>query len=232
MKFIALALKGPFASFGSGSKTAKVRETQFFPTKSALFGMLLAAAGKHGTVEEMKTLLENIQADAYDFQEKKEYLHDYQILGMGYDQNDWFGKKMIPMKYDGSCQGTNSCIKKTYLQNVKFGVILTVLDDSLAEDIARSLTHPTWPIFLGRKNCIPTCRILQGVFNSSEDALEQLKKFYENSPYSLVTERHLPINEYDESFFINDVPIKFANDDGSKCKQYASRKVYIKKLSE
>lgn len=229
MEYISLALRGPLASFGYSSKTT-FRGTADFPTKSSVFGMILASQGKKGTAEELDELNKEVEVIAYDFKPSAtSYLYDFQIFGSEYEGVcDWFKEHMQPTNFKGENTKQNAIANKTYLQDVKFGVILSVKSSSLAKSIASSLNAPVWPIFFGRKCCIPTMKVYQGTFSSHEEALGKLKEVFDSDPKTIFSEKKF--EDYDESKFINDVPIRFIDSQGNKFPEHSSRKIYIKQF--
>ena len=79
-----------------------------------------------------------------------------------------------------------------------------------------------WPIFFGRKCCIPDSKIFKGYYNSEDDALKIFKNNYELEPKFLITEQYLGGNNVNY-FFKNDVPIQFG-----RHKVYKNRLVFKK----
>lgn len=59
-----------------------------------------------------------------------------------------------------------------YLQDMAFAVALQA-PAQWAQEAAAALQAPVWDLYLGRKNCVPTDFIYQGLFDSAEAALAQ-----------------------------------------------------------
>ena len=222
MKYLALLFKAPFASFGHQSKKFE-RGTLQFPTKSAVFGMLLAAAGLHGTAEELERLNSHVGMEVYDYGEDRKTLEDFQAIGHG-----WADRDMKTLKYDGGHPdrgNSNKICRKQYLVDVRFGVVLKVDDESLAEEISNSFRHPVWPLYLGRKNCVPSTRIFHGVFDSEEEAVAVFDKAYGHEHVRKIMETRP--DYYEQSAFVNDVPLQFIDENGLNDPKYSTRRVYV-----
>ena len=86
--------------------------------------------------------------------------------------------------------------------------------------------NPVWPIYLGRRCCIPTYPIYQGSFESEDDAV---KKIDEIATAKNLVEKERLIEGEDENaidtFYIFDVPVSFG-----KNKSYKDRQVSIVRL--
>ena len=152
---------------------------------------------------------------------------DFQVVGNGYDESDIWQLNMIPKKRDG-CKAVGGGAKLTfrqYLQDAHFAVIQEA-DDVLANEISAGLLNPVWPIYLGRRCCIPTYPIYQGSFESEDDAV---KKIDEIATAKNLVEKERLIEGEDENaidtFYIFDVPVSFG-----KNKSYKDRPVSIVRL--
>ena len=128
--------------------------------------------------------------------------------------------------------------EKSALQNAIFAVLLEVPAD-LTEKIANFLQNPVYPIYLGRRCCVPTDFVYQGEF-ASENEAEQAAKDYaakkselhnENLPEYAKKTLSLKFKVIDgestegDVFTLNDVPIQFGTQ-----KLYRDRRVT--KISE
>ncbi len=236
-KYILLWLEGPLQSWGYNSKFGR-RETLVFPTKSAIYGMFLAAMGKRG---EQKEFLETIAGYkqtviSYSKSHKKnkaddlfttnsylpKLLTDYHMIGSGYDNKDPWQNLLIPKKRDGTTPNTGGAkiTYRYYLQDAKFSVIQE-MESSLAEKISQALYNPTFEISLGRKSCVPTEFINQGVFDSYNDALEQANQI-KNRKELIEQFRVFEEEGLGEQFILDDVPLQFG-----QFKKYKSRIVSL-----
>ena len=242
MKFLLLWLEAPLQSWGYDSRF-DTRKTFDFPTKSGIYGLLLASSGDSGPqcelLERMKDaffLAVSFIPQDSDSQKPEEYqLRDYHMVGSGYDKDDKWESFHIPRKQgggiatgSGSSYGGTKQTYRYYLQNKKFAVILGFEDD-LAEKFAASLKAPVFDLYLGRKCCVPTWPIFQNVFDSKEEAWTAMEKLAEGK--NLKPDKKLM--EVDQAnagslhenvFFLSDVPLEFG-----LTKRYTDRCVQIVK---
>ena len=225
-RFILMWLEAPLQSWGYDSRFVGRRDTLDFPTKSGVLGLLLCAMGASGEQRELLARFAYLRQTAISFKKKEEnknaegkppILCDFQMIGAGYDDNDSWENLMIPKKIDGNLS-TNSKGKiagqkltyRYYLQNAVFAAILEVPGD-IAEECAAALRKPKYPLYLGRKCCVPADIVFQGLFETSAEAENAaLKKAAEHSP-ALEPEFIAIDGSDDRGDFIelNDVPICF-----------------------
>ena len=133
----------------------------------------------------------------------------------------------MPKKRDGG-KAVGGGAKLTFrqqLQDAHFAVIQEA-DDVLANEIISGLLDPVWPIYLGRRCCIPTYPIYQGSFENEEEAG---KKIAEIALSKNLVEKERLIEGEDsnaiDAFYIMDVPVSFG-----KNKNYKDRLVSIVRL--
>jgi len=224
MKYLSLWFESPLQSWGVDSKFG-LRTTFTFPTKSGIAGIVLAAMGKGG---EERAFLENfsnwietafsyVRKDDGNYAENTALNTDFHMIGSGYDSKDDWQNMMIPKKRDGNAPGSTGGVKLTYrqyLQDALFGVVLEIPSSHYdIETITVALQNPVWPLYLGRKCCIPSYPIFQGLFDSYEEA--------EGKIFNIAEERALVLKEtmkdgadpYNgDVICLNDVPINFGNE--------------------
>ena len=228
MKYLLLWLEGPMQSWGYDSKFS-LRSTLTFPTKSGISGLLLSAMGAGGSQEDLLRKLNSGSHTVYAFQNKgisPSQIVDYQVVGNGYSSKGW-ESLMIPRKRDGGIANTGGAklTYRYYLQDAIFSVIVSVPSD-LIDEVAQSLKSPVWPIYLGRKNCVPTKPIFRGVFENFGDAENELEKLSENlESLFKVVEGNFP--DDGEVYILDDVAVCFGPN-----KKYSSRYVTLIKEKE
>ncbi|MCR5165316.1 MAG: type I-E CRISPR-associated protein Cas5/CasD [Thermoguttaceae bacterium] len=240
MKFLLLWLEGPLQSWGYDSRF-DTRKTFDFPTKSGIYGLLLASSGDSGPqcelLERMKDtffLAISCVPQNSDPQKSGDYqLLDYHMVGNGYDENNEWESLHILRKQDGkvakiSGRPSTKQTYRYYLQNKKFAVILGFEDD-LAEKFAASLQAPVFDLYLGRKCCVPTDFIFRDIFDSKEEAWTAMEKLAEDK--KLKPDKKLievdPANAgslHKDVRFLSDVPLEFGLH-----KRYTDRCVQIVK---
>lgn len=157
----AILLDGPMQSWGSSSRFTQ-RETEGFPTKSALIGLLAAAAGidKHAPDEAEKLApFSALRLTVYRLPRAAGRLvgrlSDFHTVGGGYDARaSAFDKMSIPRKASGGASANAVITRRTYLNEARF--IAAFEGD--AETISTAIYHlgnPVWGVWFGRKNCLP-----------------------------------------------------------------------------
>lgn len=157
----AILLDAPMQSWGSSSRFTQ-RETDAFPTKSALIGLLAAAAGidKHGADEEEKlapfsALLLTVYRLPRDGGRLVERLSDFHTVGGGYDPKaSAFDKMSIPRKASGGPSANAVITRRTYLTGARFIASFEGDADTISAAV-RHLEDPVWGVWFGRKNCLP-----------------------------------------------------------------------------
>ena len=176
---LLLWLEAPLQSWGVDSVFSR-RDTLDFPTKSGITGLFLAALGKTGSQEEWLISAAELEHTVYSYVrgtmsgKKHRIVTDFQMVGSGYDEKDPWLKLFIPKTADGknAVGGGTKMTFRNYLQDAYFAV--EVLGPSrLVAEISEALKEPVYPLYLGRKNCVPTEYLFQGTYQSAEEAEKQ-----------------------------------------------------------
>ncbi|MGW7063524.1 type I-E CRISPR-associated protein Cas5/CasD [Streptomyces sp. NPDC054904] len=164
---ILLRLTGPLQSWGCLSHFNE-RDTAPFPTRSALIGLLASALGRsrEEPIDDLSTLTLTVRTDRPGVP-----LRDLHTVGGGLPARSTVttaeGKKRTG-------DTTTLLTHRTYLADAAFTAALTATPQTpveLLEDAAAALTHPKWPLYLGRRSCPPDGPLLLG---TSRDALHHL----------------------------------------------------------
>lgn len=239
-KFILLWLEAPLQSWGYDSKFGR-RDTLNFPTKSGILGLVCCAMGARGEQTELLKKFEHLSQtiisyakakqkknNSIDIIPKEPNLHDFQMIGSGYNKEDPWESLLIPKNADGKAAvgGGTKITHRYYLQDAVFAVILETPSD-ITESIAESLQNPVYDIYLGRKCCIPTDFVFQGIFDTKEDAEKGAEeKVEEKATDSLFLEKDFRVIDGDnldgDAFTLNDVPVQFGT-----VKKYKDRRVTL-----
>lgn len=219
-RFLLLWLEGPLQSWGADSRFGR-RDTLPFPTKSGVAGMLLCALGASGEQVELLARLAPLRQTAVSFLkagekpvEREPLLRDFHMVGSGYDNSDPWETNCIPKKADGKTanrsDGSPGGTKMTYryyLQDAKFAVMVEVPED-LAEPMAEALKKPVYEMYLGRKNCVPTEFVFQGIFEEEGKALDAASKIAADKGLR-EDFRVVDGEQGGEGMTLNDVPVQF-----------------------
>jgi CRISPR system Cascade subunit CasD len=169
-------------SWGSRSKFDD-RLTGREPTKSGVIGMIAAAFGyKRYDTEKIRELSRNLRLGVL-VEREGELFYDYQIV-----------KHSNPKKQSW-------VTKRYYLADTAF-VIGLEGEPALLETVKQALTHPYFPLCLGRRSCPPVGRL---VLEITERPLREALLAY--APARKQTRMLL---ESDNSgYLVNDAPLSF-----------------------
>lgn len=195
---LLINLKAPLQSWGESSLGMN-RGTLDHPTKSGVVGILCAALGisMKKEPERVQELSKKISMDVVVLEEGK-LEKDFQSAGTHYNRNDDFEKryKLRVLKDDGSIGGIPSMknpdaagtkiYQKDYLYQAHFLVVLET-DESTSDLLWNALKNPVWPIYLGRKCCLPSVPLVSGDrdkdIHSNEEWRKILKSYTNKTLY-------------------------------------------------
>lgn len=156
-----LRLEGPLQSWGERSRWS-IRDTATEPTKSGIIGLIACALG-YTSDEQIRPLSQKtrlgIRVDAPGTQ-----IVDYHTIGGGYDTPTLLTAQGKPKKSSGSPHTEIS--ERAYLCDASFLAAVQVRnddDDPLIAHMAEALQNPVWPVFLGRKACVPSRPVFAGM---------------------------------------------------------------------
>ena len=140
MSTLLLRLAAPMQAWGVDSKF-DTRSTGREPSKSGVLGLLAAALGIRrddsaalGSLAELKF---GVRVDR-----EGQYLHDFHMAHSAV---------------------TSYVTHRYYLSDAVFLCGLESEDRELLEQYAYALTHPVYPLFLGRRSCPPTLPLVLGI---------------------------------------------------------------------
>lgn len=229
MKYLLLWLEAPLQSWGIDSKYY-LRDSITFPSKSGILGLIFTGSGLFGNQKELLARMAPLKQTVIAFTidgKIPTIITDFHMVGNGYNSNDSWQKLMIPKTSEGkkAVGGGSKLTYRNYIQDAKYSVILEIPDD-LSEIFINGLKEPIGDIFLGRKNCIPTDFIYQGLFESEDEAINKgLNIGYEKKQIPAFKVIDGNFHEEGDVFSISDIPISF----GEK-KEYTSRRVTMVKI--
>jgi CRISPR system Cascade subunit CasD len=145
------------------------------------------------------------------------------MVGSGYDDSNPWQTLLIPKTAEGkkAVGGGSKMTYRYYLQDAVFAVALQVPTEQ-SDDIALALQSPHWDVYLGRKTCIPSEPIYQGIFESVEEVFKQAGKIAETKKLLVDFKVVQGAEDGDENYTLNDVPIQFGEH-----KQYRDRQVTL-----
>lgn len=231
--YLLLWLEAPLQAWGHDSKFGR-RDSLDFPTKSGVLGLLCCARGAAGEQADwlQRWAERDLQVTAYVPVNRQgqplprlPLLRDFHMVGSGFDQTDPWQDLLVPKKSDGG-KPNGSGAKMTYryyLQDMAYAVALQGPDVELQE-LAEALQNPAWDLYLGRKTCVPTEFVCQGVHANLDQAMQRaIELAGEKSRHAVF--RVLQGEHEGEVLTLNDVPLQFGEH-----KQYRDRRVTVQKL--
>lgn len=179
---LLLRLEGPLQAWGVRSRW-DVRDTGPEPTKSGIIGLLGCALGYPLYDPRLENELDAHLRFGVRVEHPGVIVTDYQTItdylptAAGQYKSRGGVKSLEALRRDGDAPAT-IISPRSYLEDAAFlvGLEAIVGQDNLLERCATKLQQPTWPIYLGRKACIPTrpvCEELTDRYDSLEDALQR-----------------------------------------------------------
>lgn len=228
--YLLLWLEAPLQAWGHDSRFGR-RDSLDFPTKSGVLGLLCCARGAGGEEREWLAAWSELDMQVEAFVRRNyrgkplprpPLLRDFHMVGSGYEDADPWQNLLIPKTSEGK-KAVGSGTKMTYryyLQGMAYAVAMEAPAEYVDAAVA-ALKAPVWDIYLGRKNCVPTEFILQGVHASAKDALAAGRQLAADKSRSLVL-RVVQGEAEGDALTLNDVPECFGPD-----KRYRDRRVTV-----
>jgi len=138
---LLLRLSGPLQAWGVQSRFS-VRDTGREPSKSGVVGLLCAALGRgrDQPVADLAALRMAVRVD-----QEGSILRDFHVAGVG-----GYLKASGDVERDNVIPGN-----RYYLMDARFLVGLEGDDEDLLARLHVALRDPVWPLYLGRKACVP-----------------------------------------------------------------------------
>ena len=231
--YLLLWLEAPLQAWGHNSRFGQ-RDSLDFPTKSGVLGLLCCAQGTSGKLRDWLATWADLDMQVAVYVRKNSkgkplprapLLNDFHMVGSGYDDQDPWQTLFIPKTNDGkrAVGGGSKMTYRNYRQDMAYAVAIEA-PENLVKQAAAALQAPIWDLYLGRKNCVPTEFIFQGIHDNADIALATGEKLAETKQRAL-TMRVLQGEHDGEILTLNDVPLQFGNH-----KQYRDRSVTVQKI--
>lgn len=222
LKTLLLKFAGPLQSWGTDSKF-ETRYTDFYPSKSAVIGMIAASFGYRRDEDEKIKQLNDLDF-AVRVDQRGNLLRDYQIA-TAYKPDGRFERNYVTNRY--------------YLEDAIFVVAIGGEDDFI-DKIEQSLKNPYFQTFFGkRSNPINPDFILdktnQGVVESLENISWQAGNWYKKE---YKNKSRVELEVYIDGDLIKESVSKFRKDRVESFSQkhrqfgYRGEKRYVVTLSE
>ncbi len=190
MGTLLLRLVAPLQSWGTDSNF-DIRRTEREPSKSGVIGMLASALGLSRDEElgRLKELKFGVRVDR-----EGEIIRDFHIA-----------------RNDKDAYVTN----RYYLSDAGFLVGLESDDSEYLKDLAYAITHPAFPLFLGRRACPPTQPLFLGIRATDlKTALIEEPSIVKSNKKNDAVGKIRMIIDCDPSdsdrVFLNDMPVSFS----------------------
>lgn len=148
---LVLRLEGLLQSWGEHSKW-DYRDSAPMPTKSGVIGLIGCAMGLERGDEKLRTLSDALHIAVRADRPGREVV-DFQTVR---------SKEFMNAKGELIKTGDTIVTYRTYLQDAFFTVAIAG-DDPCLHEIVEAFRHPKWPIYLGRKSCVPSRPVCEGI---------------------------------------------------------------------
>lgn len=194
MKSVLMRLQGPVQGWSTRIKLG-IRDTDSEPSKSGVIGMVASALGMERdddrTLASLRDLVFAVRVDRAGT-----LLREFQTAGGGSFRGQSysvFGAAVVPSD-------------RYLLQDACFTAALGG-DHDLVERVAQALQSPRWPLFLGRRACVPSAPVFLGLSDAAPAVAVRKAAIPERSdegPLRLVVE--VPSGQGEPRY---DVPLSF-----------------------
>lgn len=181
---LLLRLEAPLQSWGSRSRW-DVRDTATEPTKSGIIGLLGCALGYSMRDPRLEQLNDSLRFGVR-VENPGRIIVDYQTI------TDFLPTADGRFKHSGSAMAvsveklrsdpdvTASTIQspRAYIEDGAFLVALeaTTEKSTVLDDCAQAVQQPRWPLFLGRKACVPTRPVFETLTYEYLDIKDALQR--------------------------------------------------------
>lgn len=215
---MSIILDGPFQSWGASDKFTN-RYTEQFPTKSGICGLICAAKGlsRDNEFDEWKNLVSNFNSLKMTSIQIPKIINNKKIqVSTMIDYQTVLGVKKTNGSKNNECVTTN----RQYLMDSKFGIILDG-NSSFLEDTVEALKNPKWFLYLGRKCCVPSTQIFNGLFDTKQECLKSLIGEKDISKFNIQED----VDSFSEgNYYVRDL-IKING--SSHYREYSNRRVKV-----
>jgi CRISPR system Cascade subunit CasD len=165
-----LRLESPLQAWGEDSQWSE-RRTAPEPTKSGIVGLLACSLGWNDD-ERIRNLSRQIHIGVRcDVPGTPAPLKDYHTVGGGYSEPQLLNAKGEAKLSNGKPHTEPTT--RYYLCDASF-LVVVIGADTLIEELCYAIQNPVWTLHLGRKSCVPSRPLYDGVgdYESLEGALE------------------------------------------------------------
>ena len=161
---LILRLEGVLQSWGEDAKW-DTRGTALIPTKSGVVGLLACAMGLERGDPQIAAMSDAITLGV-------------RVDRPGVQMTDYHTVQGNPLRNaSGKPRSTGNTLvsRRQYLQDASFLCVIETCD-SWRERMVQALNAPKWCIYLGRKSCVPSRPVFDGVYTEYRDLLDAMKR--------------------------------------------------------
>ena len=164
---LVLRLEGVLQSWGECSKW-DYRDSAILPTKSGIVGLLGCAMGLERNDSRLAKLNHSLHMAVRADRQGTEMVDFHTV------------RSMELLNAQGKLRGKKGeygtlVTHRTYIQDACYMVALAGEENLLCE-LCNSLQKPKWPIYLGRKSCVPSRPVCEGITREYQSLLEAVEK--------------------------------------------------------
>ena len=185
VRHLLLRLEAPLVAFG-GETIDNYGVIRDFPALSMITGLLANALGWRREEGQRHDRLQSRLIAGSRLDNVAHSLRDYQTAQLFEKDQGWttFGKpegRAPSPSYSKQQDGRRSLTWQRYRDyhaglSVLVALRLEPADESpTVDDLAQALDHPARPLFIGRKNCLPSKRIFAG-WQKADSVLQALRR--------------------------------------------------------
>lgn len=235
---LGFLIDSPMMSWGVSSRFNQ-RETEAYPSKSALIGMIAAAMGidkhSHGEAEQIAELAKlRLSVLRLERQPGRlpQRLSDFHTVGGGYPDTPE-GKMNVPPVAKRSDKGSMTwkspdertvITRRSYLTEALF-IALWEGEEEVLENASAALLDPKWGVWFGRKTCIPASPLSPVIAPTARDAVAALLQKLGRDPAALETLHGVTEPDGQGTWYQTDQPVAFGQHHGAVPESYQSRPV-------
>lgn len=162
---LLLRLEGALQSWGEYAKW-DIRDTAVLPTKSGIIGLLACALGWERGDTRITDLYDRIQI-AVRADRAGERMTDYHTVT---------GSPLRTAEGKPRSGGNTLISHRQYLQDASF-LVAVQAEEQTIQQLAQALRSPKWCMYLGRKSCVPSRPILEGITDQYTDLLDAVQHY-------------------------------------------------------
>jgi len=235
---LGFLIDSPMMSWGTSSRFNQ-RETEAYPSKSALIGMIAAAMGidKHSADENVEIVkLSNLRLNVMRLERHPgrfpQRLSDFHTVGGGYPDTP-AGKMNVPPLAKKNTSGglqwkspdaRTVITRRSYLTEALFIALWEGSSETL-ESIQAALLDPVWGVWFGRKTCIPASPLSPVIAPSPREALANLLQKLGRDTAEMEALEGVTEEDGPGTWFQADQPVAFGRHHGAVPEPYHSRPV-------